>query len=148
MSRCVGIGVGCGLTLTLHTPQSARLMKSKEILVQFHVKAQPTNDKRPLAGPTFRPFEIGNTGTVIDKVQEETNKSRTDRKPPGVGRGRGRGRDDSSGRPAKSIGRGQEDGSGKGGGSGRGRGGSGGKGAGSKDRILDCHRGVAMMQYG
>ncbi|XP_031494291.1 probable U6 snRNA-associated Sm-like protein LSm4 isoform X1 [Nymphaea colorata] len=69
---------------------------------------------------------------VIDKVQEETNKSRTDRKPPGVGRGRGRGRDDSSGRPAKSIGRGQEDGSGKGGGSGRGRGGSGGKGAGSK----------------
>ncbi|XP_031494294.1 probable U6 snRNA-associated Sm-like protein LSm4 isoform X3 [Nymphaea colorata] len=76
--------------------------------------------------------EVICTSKVIDKVQEETNKSRTDRKPPGVGRGRGRGRDDSSGRPAKSIGRGQEDGSGKGGGSGRGRGGSGGKGAGSK----------------
>ncbi|CAD6239091.1 unnamed protein product [Miscanthus lutarioriparius] len=28
---------------------------------------------------------------VIDKVQEETSKSRSDRKPPGVGRGRGRG---------------------------------------------------------
>lgn len=28
---------------------------------------------------------------VIDKVQEDTSKARTDRKPPGVGRGRGRG---------------------------------------------------------
>jgi U6 snRNA-associated Sm-like protein LSm4 len=43
---------------------------------------------------------------VIDKVQEET-KSRSDRKPPGVGRGRGRGggRED-GGRPSKGIGRG------------------------------------------
>ncbi|KAK9160926.1 hypothetical protein Syun_007267 [Stephania yunnanensis] len=47
---------------------------------------------------------------VIDKVQEETSKSRSDRKPPGVGRGRGRGREDGvSGRP-KGIGRGQDDG--------------------------------------
>ncbi|WOL04035.1 putative U6 snRNA-associated Sm-like protein LSm4 [Canna indica] len=64
---------------------------------------------------------------VIDKVQEETTKSRADRKPPGVGRGRGRGgREDTSGRPAKGIGRGQEDGGSKSGG--RGRGGVGGKG--------------------
>jgi len=59
---------------------------------------------------------------VIDKVQEET-KSRSDRKPPGVGRGgRGRGREDgSSGRPAKGIGRGGLDdgGRGRGGPSGR-----------------------------
>ncbi|CAN6466706.1 unnamed protein product [Victoria cruziana] len=76
---------------------------------------------------------------VIDKVQEETNKSRTDRKPPGVGRGRGRGRDESSGRPTKSIGRGQEEGSGKVGGSGRGRGGSGGKGGGNKGTNLNWY---------
>ncbi|CAN8265315.1 unnamed protein product [Cochlearia groenlandica] len=48
---------------------------------------------------------------VIDKVQEE--KTRTDRKPPGVGRGRGRGIDDVGGR-------------------GRGRGGSMGKMGGNK----------------
>ncbi|KAG1338687.1 putative U6 snRNA-associated Sm-like protein LSm4 [Cocos nucifera] len=66
---------------------------------------------------------------VIDKVQEETTKSRSDRKPPGVGRGRGRGREDGgSGRPAKGIGRGQEDG-GKGG---RGKGASGSRGAGGR----------------
>ncbi|WOL06036.1 hypothetical protein Cni_G14768 [Canna indica] len=59
---------------------------------------------------------------VIDKVQEETTKSRADRKPPGVGRGRGRGREDTSGRPS----RGYDDGGNKGGG--RGRGGAGGKG--------------------
>ncbi|KAG0488112.1 hypothetical protein HPP92_006923 [Vanilla planifolia] len=62
---------------------------------------------------------------VIDKVQEETNKTRTDRKPPGVGRGRGRGREDASGRQTKGIGRGSDDGKGTGGG--RGRGASGGK---------------------
>ncbi|KAF9604932.1 hypothetical protein IFM89_011299 [Coptis chinensis] len=61
---------------------------------------------------------------VIDKVQEETNKSRTDRKPPGVGRGRGRGRDDASGgRTGRGMGRGQDDGGAKGFGGGRGRGG-------------------------
>ncbi|KAL0454799.1 UNVERIFIED_CONTAM: putative U6 snRNA-associated Sm-like protein LSm4 [Sesamum latifolium] len=55
---------------------------------------------------------------VIDKVQEET-KSRSDRKPPGVGRGRGRGRDKSgAGRPTRGVGRGIDDGSSKG----RGRG--------------------------
>ncbi|KAG2402930.1 Sm-like protein [Vigna angularis] len=63
---------------------------------------------------------------VIDKVQEET-KSRTDRKPPGVGRGRGRGRDDGPGGRAKGIGRGLEEGGPKGQGGGRGRGGPGGK---------------------
>ncbi|MQL78476.1 hypothetical protein Taro_010917, partial [Colocasia esculenta] len=67
---------------------------------------------------------------VIDKVQEETNKMRSDRKPPGVGRGRGRGREDGSGRPGKPIGRGQDDGIGRGMGGGRGRGGAGGKGGG------------------
>lgn len=77
---------------------------------------------------------------VIDKVQEETNKSRTDRKPPGVGRGRGRGRDDTSGRGAKGIGRGgQDDGGTKGFGGGRGRGGpsnrsGGSRGAGGRGR--------------
>ncbi|GMH25963.1 hypothetical protein Nepgr_027806 [Nepenthes gracilis] len=60
---------------------------------------------------------------VIDKVQEET-KSRSDRKPPGVGRGRGRGREDGPGRQPKGIGRGVDDG---GKGTGRGRGGSIGK---------------------
>ncbi|KAJ4966538.1 hypothetical protein NE237_018387 [Protea cynaroides] len=64
---------------------------------------------------------------VIDKVQEET-KSRSDRRPPGVGRGRGRGRDEGAGgRQVKGIGRSQDDGSAKGMGGGRGRGGSGGK---------------------
>ncbi|RWW75154.1 hypothetical protein BHE74_00016848 [Ensete ventricosum] len=73
--------------------------------------------------------------SVIDKVQEETTKSRTDRKPPGVGRGRGRGREDNSGRPAKGIGRGQDDGGGRGGG-GRGRGGAGGKGGGARGKAF------------
>ncbi|URD90780.1 hypothetical protein MUK42_27258 [Musa troglodytarum] len=72
---------------------------------------------------------------VIDKVQEETTKSRTDRKPPGVGRGRGRAREDNSGRPAKGIGRGLDDGGGRGGG-GRGRGGAGGKGGGARGKAF------------
>ncbi|RAL52636.1 hypothetical protein DM860_007404 [Cuscuta australis] len=60
---------------------------------------------------------------VIDKVQEET-KSRTDRKPPGVGRGRGRGREDNvAGRQGRGVGRGMDDGAAKG----RGKGGPGGK---------------------
>lgn len=66
---------------------------------------------------------------VIDKVQEE--KSRTDRKPPGVGRGRGRGRDDGppGGRGGRGIGRGLDDGGAKGPGRGRGnRGGGRGRG--------------------
>ncbi|KAG9144907.1 hypothetical protein Leryth_025742 [Lithospermum erythrorhizon] len=54
---------------------------------------------------------------VIDKVQEES-KTRTDRKPPGVGRGRGRGRDDAGGR--QTFGRGVDDGGPKAGGRGRG----------------------------
>ncbi|CAA0828200.1 Sm-like protein LSM4 [Striga hermonthica] len=53
---------------------------------------------------------------VIDKVQEES-KSRSDRRPPGVGRGRGRGREDGS--KTKGIGRGMEDGAARGGGRGR-----------------------------
>ncbi|XP_022875874.1 sm-like protein LSM4 isoform X1 [Olea europaea var. sylvestris] len=57
---------------------------------------------------------------VIDKVQEE--KSRSDRRPPGVGRGRGRGREDSS--KAKGIGRSLDDGAAKSTGGGRGRGGN------------------------
>ncbi|KAL5701251.1 hypothetical protein ACHQM5_026610 [Ranunculus cassubicifolius] len=57
---------------------------------------------------------------VIDKVQEETNKMRTDRKPPGVGRGRGRGRDDMGGRGGRGMGRGGDDGGAKGFGGGRG----------------------------
>ncbi|KAK4492588.1 hypothetical protein RD792_003406 [Penstemon davidsonii] len=66
---------------------------------------------------------------VIDKVQED--KSRSDRKPPGVGgRGRGRGREDGS--KAKGIGRGIEDGGGRGIGGGRGRAGSGGRAGGSR----------------
>ncbi|KAF5189446.1 U6 snrna-associated sm-like protein lsm4 [Thalictrum thalictroides] len=69
---------------------------------------------------------------VIDKVQEETNKSRTDRKPPGVGRGRGRGRDDASGRPAKGLGRSQDDGGAKGFGGGRGRSGPNNRSGGSR----------------
>ncbi|KAK4418144.1 DNA mismatch repair protein PMS1 [Sesamum alatum] len=64
---------------------------------------------------------------VIDKVQEET-KSRSDRKPPGVGRGRGRGREDGS--KAKGVGRGMEEGGARGGG--RGRGGSGGRASGNR----------------
>ncbi|KAL9275986.1 putative U6 snRNA-associated Sm-like protein [Drosera capensis] len=66
---------------------------------------------------------------VIDKVQEET-KSRSDRRPPGVGRGRGRGREDGAGRQQKGMGRGMDDGSK---GLGRGRGGPPGKSLG-KDR--------------
>ncbi|PQQ14553.1 hypothetical protein Pyn_35067 [Prunus yedoensis var. nudiflora] len=70
---------------------------------------------------------------VIDKVQEET-KSRSDRKPPGVGRGRGRGgrEDGPGGRQAKGIGRGLDDGGSKGAGGGRGRGGPGGKAGGGR----------------
>ncbi|CAA6662731.1 unnamed protein product [Spirodela intermedia] len=61
---------------------------------------------------------------VIDKVQEETSKSRS-------ARGRGRGREEATGgRPAKGVGRGQDDGSGRGMGGGRGRGGAGGRGRG------------------
>ncbi|GAB2279246.1 hypothetical protein Dimus_013894 [Dionaea muscipula] len=63
---------------------------------------------------------------VIDKVQEEA-KSRSDRRPPGVGRGRGRGREDGPGRQAKGIGRGVDDGNK---GPGRGRGGPPGKSSG------------------
>ncbi|CAN1184776.1 Probable U6 snRNA-associated Sm-like protein LSm4 [Linum perenne] len=64
---------------------------------------------------------------VIDKVQED--KTRSDRKPPGVGRGRGRGREDGpgGGRAAKSVGRGFDDGAAKGPGGGRGKSGPGGK---------------------
>ncbi|KAF7152308.1 hypothetical protein RHSIM_Rhsim01G0284100 [Rhododendron simsii] len=76
---------------------------------------------------------------VIDKVQEES-KSRTDRKPPGVGRGRGRGREDgTSGRPAKGIGRGFDDGAAKGMGGGRGRGGPGGRTGGSRGISFPCN---------
>ncbi|KAL1542645.1 putative U6 snRNA-associated Sm-like protein LSm4 [Salvia divinorum] len=67
---------------------------------------------------------------VIDKVQEET-KSRSDRRPPGVGRGRGRGGRE-EGSKAKSVGRGLEDGGGRGVGAGRGRGGAGGRAAGNR----------------
>ncbi|KAL6003446.1 hypothetical protein ACLOJK_023676 [Asimina triloba] len=71
---------------------------------------------------------------VIDKVQEETTKSRSDRKPPGVGRGRGRGREDSgNGRAAKGIGHGDDESKGMGGGQGKGGAsskGSGGRGGG------------------
>ncbi|AET04566.2 putative sm-like protein Lsm4 [Medicago truncatula] len=69
---------------------------------------------------------------VIDKVQEE--KSRTDRKPPGVGRGRGRGREDAAGaggRQTKGPGRGFDDGGARGAG-GRGRTSQGGKPGGSR----------------
>ncbi|KAG5567718.1 hypothetical protein RHGRI_003048 [Rhododendron griersonianum] len=80
---------------------------------------------------------------VIDKVQEES-KSRTDRKPPGVGRGRGRGREDgTSGRAAKGIGRGFDDGAAKGMGGGRGRGGPGGRTGGS--RGISFPRNVARV---
>ncbi|CAI0469951.1 unnamed protein product [Linum tenue] len=72
---------------------------------------------------------------VIDKVQEET-KSRSDRKPPGVGRGRGRGREDGpGGRAPKGVGRGLDDGGPKGPGGGRGRG-PGGKPGGSREPLL------------
>ncbi|KAH7832958.1 hypothetical protein Vadar_001761 [Vaccinium darrowii] len=51
---------------------------------------------------------------VIVKVWEQSM-SRTDRKPPGVGRGRGRGREDStSGRPTKRISPGFDDGAAEG----------------------------------
>ncbi|KAK6143907.1 hypothetical protein DH2020_024255 [Rehmannia glutinosa] len=67
---------------------------------------------------------------VIDKVQEEKNRS--DRRPPGVGRGRGRGRDDTAaGRQSKGIGRGIDDGASKSGG--RGKGVSGSKSSGNRD---------------
>ncbi|AET02932.2 u6 snRNA-associated-like-Smprotein [Medicago truncatula] len=71
---------------------------------------------------------------VIDKVQEE--KSRTDRKPPGVGRGRGRGREDAAGaggRQTKGTGRGFDDGGARGAG-GRGRASQGGKPGGSRGK--------------
>ncbi|KAL3648020.1 hypothetical protein CASFOL_008988 [Castilleja foliolosa] len=62
---------------------------------------------------------------VIDKVQEET-KSRTDRKPPGVGRGRGRGREGGrgGGMDESGGGRGVPGGRGRGGGPGGRTGGS------------------------
>ncbi|OIV91290.1 hypothetical protein TanjilG_01821 [Lupinus angustifolius] len=72
---------------------------------------------------------------VIDKVQEES-KSRTDRKPPGVGRGRGRGgsQDGPGARPAKGIGRGVDEGGARGqGGSRGGRGGLGGRPGGNRE---------------
>ncbi|PWZ32581.1 hypothetical protein Zm00014a_008178 [Zea mays] len=73
----------------------------------------------------FQDSLLVRTNSVIDKVQEETSKSRSDRKPPGVGRGRGRG--DVGAKPGgRGIGRGQDDG-GRGSG-GRGRGGVGAKG--------------------
>ncbi|CAL1357302.1 unnamed protein product [Linum trigynum] len=72
---------------------------------------------------------------VIDKVQEET-KTRSDRKPPGVGRGRGRGREDGAGgRAPKGVGRGLDDGGAKGLGGGRGKGGPGGKPGGSRGPV-------------
>ncbi|KAF3454531.1 hypothetical protein FNV43_RR04979 [Rhamnella rubrinervis] len=62
---------------------------------------------------------------VIDKVQEET-KTRSDRKPPGVGRGRGRGREEGGGgRQAKGFGHGVDDAGSRGMGGGRGRGSAG-----------------------
>ncbi|KAL1558409.1 sm-like protein LSM4 [Salvia divinorum] len=67
---------------------------------------------------------------VIDKVQEET-KSRSDRRPPGVGRGRGRGGREEGSKP-KGVGRGLEDGGGRGAGAARGRGGVGGRAAGNR----------------
>ncbi|KAG6415308.1 hypothetical protein SASPL_122714 [Salvia splendens] len=67
---------------------------------------------------------------VIDKVQEET-KSRSDRRPPGVGRGRGRGGREEGPKP-KGVGRGLEDGGGRGAGAARGRGGVGGRAAGNR----------------
>ncbi|KAL2254144.1 UNVERIFIED_CONTAM: putative U6 snRNA-associated Sm-like protein LSm4 [Sesamum indicum] len=74
---------------------------------------------------------------VIDKVQEET-KTRSDRKPPGVGRGRGRGRDDNAaGRPSKGTGRGIDDGGSKGGG--RGKGVVGSKSSGRVSNSNSCH---------
>ncbi|GAU11212.1 hypothetical protein TSUD_342020 [Trifolium subterraneum] len=83
--------------------------------------------------------EVICTSKVIDKVQEET-KSRTDRKPPGVGRGRGRGggREEGAGsgaggRQPKGIGRGFDDGGARGAG-GRGRGNQGGKPGGSRGK--------------
>ncbi|XP_078439988.1 small nuclear ribonucleoprotein family protein [Wolffia australiana] len=64
---------------------------------------------------------------VIDKVQEETSKSRSDRKPPGVGRGRGRAREEfTGGRGGRGGGRGLDDVGGRG----RGRGWPGGRGRG------------------
>ncbi|KAI6674642.1 hypothetical protein NL676_002548 [Syzygium grande] len=85
---------------------------------------------------------------VIDKVQEET-KSRSDRKPPGVGRGRGRGREDGpGGRPAKGIGRGLEDGGSKGPGGGRGKGGPGGKGSGNRGGGEAVAEQTEMLQVG
>ncbi|GER24738.1 thiamin pyrophosphokinase family protein [Striga asiatica] len=66
---------------------------------------------------------------VIDKVQEES-KSRSDRRPPGVGRGRGRGREDGS--KTKGIGRGMEDGGARGAGGSRGRAAPGGRSGGNR----------------
>ncbi|KAG7025056.1 hypothetical protein SDJN02_13879, partial [Cucurbita argyrosperma subsp. argyrosperma] len=91
---------------------------------------------------------------VIDKVQEET-KSRTDRKPPGVGRGRGRGREDGpGGRPSKGMGRGFDDGA-KAASGGRGKGSSGGKLGANRDTSNNANvpysrvmMPVAMGDYG
>ncbi|KAL5720111.1 hypothetical protein ACHQM5_012809 [Ranunculus cassubicifolius] len=89
--------------------------------------------------------EVICTSKVIDKVQEETNKMRTeylvnfvcvhfsDRKTPGVGRGRGRVRDDMGGRGGRGMGRGGDDGGAKGFGGGRGgRGGPSNRGGGTR----------------
>nr|XP_007144292.1 hypothetical protein PHAVU_007G144000g [Phaseolus vulgaris]ESW16286.1 hypothetical protein PHAVU_007G144000g [Phaseolus vulgaris] len=78
----------------------------------------------------------GNTIKYL-RVPDESRrtKSRTDRKPPGVGRGRGRGREDiPGGRQPKGIGRGLDEGGPKGQGGGRGRGGPGGKPGGNRGR--------------
>ncbi|PNY00772.1 hypothetical protein L195_g024058 [Trifolium pratense] len=98
---------------------------------------QSSNPKTVGASALGYPFS--ESADVIDKVQEET-KSRTDRKPPGVGRGRGRGggREEGAGsgaggRQPKGIGRGFDDGGARGAG-GRGRGSQGGKPGGSRGK--------------
>ncbi|CAM8997973.1 unnamed protein product [Rhodiola kirilowii] len=77
---------------------------------------------------------------VIDKVQEE--KSRSDRKPPGVGRGRGRG-DGPAGRTGRGIGgRGMDDGGARGG---RGRGGPGGRTGGNRGFMPDEYMAQTLL---
>ncbi|KAF3598133.1 hypothetical protein DY000_02025922 [Brassica cretica] len=57
---------------------------------------QPLDSVNTKGGGFIISSEGSDTTEVIDKVQEE--KTRTDRKPPGVGRGRGRGVDDGGAR--------------------------------------------------